>query len=211
MSGSVEGEKGAGWVGSVSFMSVDSVDAELLEFAGQVFEEVMEFVADVSGAESGAFRDFPVFQVLHIFEAKQFLVRGLQLSDGESEMALCLESPESFIGSFTVGFWLTGGIADDLAFGIAVVIGGAVAHTAVEPGNWFAHFVPMGMELEEGVLDDLFSDLAATGQAVGVVEKFGFLGEENVVQGVPFARFGGLRSHGAQHGNGSGVQGQDEG
>jgi hypothetical protein len=153
-----------------------------MKFGRQQFEDVVEAVADVSGAEPGAFRDFAVFEVFPVLEPEQFLVGRFQFRDDEPELPFGFQLAEGFVRGFPSFLRFRRGIAEDLAAVIPVMVGGPVAHAPVEPGEGFPDLVPVGVELEEGFLDDVFGDLPAPHQPEGITEEPTFLGDEQVAQ-----------------------------
>jgi len=65
---------------------------------------------------------------------------------------------------------------------VAEVAEGEIAGAAEEPGPRMGDFFPVGVEFEEGVLNDVFRGLALAEQAVGVAEQHGFLRVEDLAE-----------------------------
>jgi hypothetical protein len=63
---------------------------------------------------------------------------------------------------------------------IAEVAEGEIAGAAEEPGAGMGDFLPMGVQFEKGVLDDIFGSFALAQKSVGVAEQWGFFRVEDL-------------------------------
>ena len=68
-------------------------------------------------------------------------------------------------------FPFAGGIHGSFAFVVAEVGEGEVSDAAEEPGARVDDFVPVCVEFEEGILDEVFRGFALADEAVGVAEQ----------------------------------------
>ena len=127
---------------------------------------MVELVADIADGESGFLADLFVFQVLVVLELDELAVLVLELGEEEADGPRGFESGQMAVGaagvvrrvrSFVGRFTLV----------VAQVIEGEIADGAVKPGLRVRDLFPVGMESQEGLLDEVFRNLPATGQAVG--------------------------------------------
>jgi hypothetical protein len=72
-----------------------------------------------------------------------------------------------------------GGFERGFALVVAEVVEGEVADGSEEPGSWVDDFLPVGVEADEGFLDEVFGGFALADEAVGEFEEWGFLGFED--------------------------------
>jgi hypothetical protein len=146
-----------------------------MKLPGQELEDVVEPVADVADAEAGAFADFAVFEVFVVFQADQFLIGFIQFGDEESEMTFRFQFAQRFIGRFPGRRGFGGHFSDHFQPVIAPVIRGAIPNAPIQPRDRLPDIVPMLMQLEERVLDDLLRDLTSTDQPERIAKQLGLL------------------------------------
>ena len=146
-----------------------------MKLPGQELEDVVEPVADVADAEAGAFADFAVFEVFVVFQSDQFLIGFIQFGDEESEMTFRFQFAQSLIGRFPGRRGFGGNFSDHFQPVIAPVIRGSIPYAPIQPRDRFPDIVPMLMQLEERVLDDLLRDLASPDQPERVAKQLRLL------------------------------------
>lgn len=135
----------------------------------------MKFVADVADGETGLEANLFVFEALFVFETDEGLVGFREFGEEEPEGTECFKMAEVDVrGRIKVesirrwGIGVMGRIAD--------VVESEVADGAVEPRFWGIDLIPVGVEFEESVLNEIFGGLSLFDEAESEVEKIGFLG-----------------------------------
>jgi hypothetical protein len=97
-----------------------------------------------------------------------------------------------------VGIPLVCGIHGNFVAMIAKVAEGEVAGAAEQPSAGVGHMIPVGVELEEGVLDEVFCGFALPYEALGVTEQRRFLCFEDLAECGFGLHFRGSRRGGRQ-------------
>ena len=84
--------------------ALGAFDAEAAEGVGEVFQGVVEFVADVADGEAGALADLVVFEVFVVFQRDEVAVGGIEFGNEELEGADGFLAAEGLIGIGRVAF-----------------------------------------------------------------------------------------------------------
>jgi len=136
---------------------------------------VVEFVAYVGDGEVGLGGDFLVAEVGKVFQGNEGAVGFGEFGDEELESADGFQFSQGGVGIGGGGFpflgGLGGGFKGGVAFVVAKVVEGEIADAAEEPGPGAFDFKPVGVEAEEGFLDDVLGGLAMGGEAVGKTQE----------------------------------------
>lgn len=131
---------------------------------------MMELVADVPDTETGALADLVVFEVLVVFQLDELPVVFAEFRQEEADGPRGFEPGEVPVGAAGVirrirhlvpGFPLV----------IAEVIQGEISDRAVKPGFRVGDLLPVRMEPEEGLLDEVFRGFPPAGQTVGEAQQ----------------------------------------
>jgi hypothetical protein len=123
--------------------------------------------------------DLIVFEILVVFEADEVALFGWEFCEEELEGSDGFEFAECEVGFRGVGRGVVGGFERGFALVVAEVVEGEVADGSEEPGSWVDDFLPVGVEADEGFLDEVFGGFALADEAVGEFEEWGFLGFED--------------------------------
>lgn len=140
----------------------------------------MEFVADVADAEAGALADLVVFEVFVVFEGDEHAVIGVEFGDEELQGADGFEAAERLLGIWRVALPLVAGVDGSFTAMVTEVVEGEVSDRAEQPGAGVADILPVRVEFDERVLDEVLGGFPLAYQSVGVSEQCGFLRFENL-------------------------------
>ncbi len=146
-------------------------DAEAAEGVGEVFEGVVEFVADVADAEAGALADLVVFEAFVVFERNERLIVLVEFGDEELEGADGFEFAEGLFGIGRLAFPFAAGFEGGFAFVIAEVVEGEISDGAEEPGAGIGDIFPMFVKSEESLLHEVLRRFPLADEAVGVAQE----------------------------------------
>ena len=178
-----------------NFSAFRAFDAEAAEGVGEVFQGVVEFVADVSDGESGTLADLIVFEVLVVLEGDELAVVGIEFGNEELEGADGFEFADGLLWIGGIGGEVVEEFGSGFALVVAEVVEGEVSDAAEEPGAGVGDVFPVGVEFDEGFLDEVFGRLALADEAVGVAEQWGFLRLEDLSECRFFLHGGSKRDH----------------
>jgi hypothetical protein len=78
--------------------AISGLDPQSSQRVGEVFEGVVEFVADVANGEAGALADLVVFEVFVVFEGDELAVVGIEFGNEELQGADGFEVAERLVG-----------------------------------------------------------------------------------------------------------------
>ena len=132
---------------------------------------MVEFIADVADGEAGVLADLVVFEVVVVFEGNEHAVGGIEFADEELEGAEGFEAAECFFGIRGVGLVFLVRVDGGFAAVVTEVVEGEVADGAEQPGTGIGDILPVGVEFEERLLDEVLCGFPLADQAEGVAEQ----------------------------------------
>lgn len=161
--------------------ALGALNTETAEILREGFQQVMKLVADVANREAGAVADLFVFEILLVFELQEGAILLWQLGQEQPDGPGCFLAGElpvrGVIFVLSVGRFFIG-----LPAMIAEVIESQIADRTIEPRPGMRDILPVGVEPEKGLLDEVFRSLPPAGQAVGKAQQRAFLGLEDLAE-----------------------------
>jgi len=134
---------------------------------------MVEFVADVPGTHPGARGDLVVFEFFPVLQLEEFAVAVIQLGHQQAQRAQRFQPAEVAIRGAARAFPLVGFIERGFPPTMTEMIEREILQTAVKPRPGLAHLLPVLLELEKGVLHQVFRRLPHAGQTEGVTQQCG--------------------------------------
>ena len=161
-------------------LAISRFNAEAAERVGEIFQGVVEFIADVADTEAGALADLIVFEAVPVFEGNKGAVIFVELGDEQLQGSDGFEFSEDLFGAGIRAFPFAVGVHGSFPLMVAEMTESEIADAAEKPGARVDHFLPMRMKLEEGVLDEIFRGFALADQAMGKSEQWRFFRDKHL-------------------------------
>ncbi len=154
----------------------------LAEALGEVFQEMMQAVTDVSDGHFQLVGNLLVFKVLKILHADHPLIPLPHLGNEYLNHANCLHLAQFTIGSLAGAFAIPWTFIDGLAFVFAEYIKRKITDAAEEPCPGNLDLAPMLVEFQKGVLHDFLGEFSAPEETVSEAQKRAFLIKKDLLE-----------------------------
>ncbi len=141
---------------------------------------MVELVADIPDAEAGALADLVVFETFVIFERNESTVVFGEFGNQSLEGRDGIELAEHLAGIRIMALKFAFVIDRRLALVIADVAEGEISHAAEKPCSRVYYLVPVGVQFQKRVLDEILSGFSLADEAMGIAEEWGFLCVEDL-------------------------------
>jgi len=132
----------------------------------------VKFVTNIAYREAGALADLIIFEVFVIFEGDELAFVGVEFGNEELQGADGFEPSKGCIGLGGAALDIFGVFDRSFVFAVADVIEGEVANRSEKPCSRVGDVIPVGVELQESILNEVLGGFPLANETIGETEQW---------------------------------------